>query len=260
MKKQVTLILLIASLFILFASSCSKAPQGSGTIIFTANGEDFVREGFVEKNGWDVAFDKVYVNIVNPTAYSSEGLKSVLKGAFFTDLAEGDKNAAPIVIGKTEKVPHGNYQSLKFSIKRAKSGEFKDYSIVIKGTAKKAKETVNFTIKLDEEIDFDGKEGFVGDEIKGLLAENGETDVEMTFHFDHIFGDREAAADDHINTGSVGFDFFNAYAKDGVIDVSQDELKDAADYPKFIKALSSLGHLGEGHCEASNMTSASYLK
>ena len=260
MKKQVILFLLMASVFMLFASSCSKAPQGSGTIIFTANGEDFVREGFVEKNGWDVSFDKVYVNIVNPTAYNSEGLKSILKGAFFTDLAEGEKDADPIIVGKTEKVPHGNYQSLKFSIKRAKSGEFKDYSIVMIGTAKKGKETVNFTIKLDEEIDFDGKEGFVGDEIKGLLAENGETDVEMTFHFDHIFGDKEAAADDHINAGSVGFDFFNAYTKDGVLDVSQDMLKEAADYSKLIKALSSLGHLGEGHCEASNMTSASYLK
>ena len=260
MKKQVILFLLMASVFMLFASSCSKAPQGSGTIIFTANGEDFVREGFVEKNGWDVSFDKVYVNIVNPTAYNSEGLKSILKGAFFTDLAEGEKDADPIIVCKTEKVPHGNYQSLKFSIKRAKSGEFKDYSIVMIGTAKKGKETVNFTIKLDEEIDFDGKEGFVGDEIKGLLAENGETDVEMTFHFDHIFGDKEAAADDHINAGSVGFDFFNAYTKDGVLDVSQDMLKEAADYSKLIKALSSLGHLGEGHCEASNMTSASYLK
>lgn len=260
MKKQVILFLLMASVFMLFASSCSKAPEGSGTIIFTANGEDFVREGFVEKNGWQVSFDKVYVNIVNPTAYNSEGLKSILKGAFFTDLAEGEKDAEPIVVGKTEKVPHGNYQSLKFSIKRAKSGEFKGYSIVMIGTAKKGKETVNFTIKLNEEIDFDGKEGFVGDEIKGLLAENGETDVEMTFHFDHIFGDKEAAADDHINAGSVGFDFFNAYTKDGVLDVSQDMLKEAADYSKLIKALSSLGHLGEGHCEASNMTSASYLK
>jgi hypothetical protein len=261
MKKQIFLsILLIASLFIFSASSCSKAPQGSGTIIFTANGEDFVREGFVEKNGWHVSFDKVYVNIVNPTAYNSEGLKSILKGAFFTDLAEGDKDADPIVVGKNEKVPHGNYQSLKFSIKRAKSGEFKGYSIVITGTAKKGEETVNFTIKLDEEIDFDGKEGFVGDEVKGLLAENGETTVEMTFHFDHIFGDREAAADSHINTGSVGFDFFNAYTKDGVLDISQDKLKEDADYPKLVKTFTSLGHLGEGHCEASNMTSASYLK
>ncbi len=261
MKKQVLLsFLLIASVFILFASSCSKAPEGSGTIIFTANGEDFVREGFVEKNGWKVSFDKVYVNIVDPTAYNSDGLESVLKGAFFTNLAEGDKDADPIVVGKTEKLPHGNYQSLKFGIKRADSGEYKGYSIVMTGTAKKGKETVNFTIKLDEEIDFDGKEGFVGDEIKGLLAENGETNVEMTFHFDHIFGDKEADLDSHINTGSVGFDFFNAYTKGGVLDVNQEQLKEASDYPKLIKALSSLGHLGEGHCEALNMTSASYLK
>ncbi len=60
------------------------------------------------------------------------------------------------------------------------------------GKAKKTGKTVKFIIKLDEEMDFDGKEGFVGDEVKGVLAENGKTSVEMTFHFDHIFGTRSS--------------------------------------------------------------------
>ncbi len=259
MKKIIfstVLIIIVSALFI----SCAKAPQGNGTIIFTANGEDFVREGFTSKDGWAISFDKVYVNIVNPTAYNKDGLKSILQGTYFVDLAAGDAKAEPVVVGQTEKVIHGNYQSLKFGIKKAVSGEYKDSSIVMTGTAKKAGKSVNFTIKLDEEMDFDGKEGFVGDEVKGVLAENGKTSVEMTFHFDHIFGDKEAAADDHINTGSVGFDFFNTHSKDGKQEVTQEMLKKSADYGKLIKAIATLGHLGEGHCEVSNMTSASYMK
>jgi hypothetical protein len=260
MKKIMVSTVLIISLSALFLSSCAKAPEGNGTIVFTANGEDFVREGFTSKDGWAISFDKVYVNIVNPTAYNKDGLKSILQGAFFVDLAAGDAKAEPIVVGQTEKAVHGNYQSLKFGIKKAASGEYKDSSIIMTGTAKKGGKTVNFSIKLDEEMDFDGKEGFVGDEVKGVLAENGKTSVEMTFHFDHIFGDKEAAADDHINTGSVGFDFFNAYSKDGKLEVTQDMLKKSADYGKLINAIATLGHLGEGHCEVSNMTSAAYLK
>jgi len=259
MKKLLTPFLIVMSLSA-FLTSCSKAPEGNGTIIFTANGEDFVREGFTSKDGWKISFDKLYVNIVDPTAYNSDGLKSTLKGAFLVDLAEGDAKAEPIAVGKTEKVLQGNYQSLKFGIKRASSGEFKGYSIIMIGTAKKAGKTVNFTIKSDEEMDFDGKEGFVGDEVKGVLAEKGKTTVEMTFHFDHIFGDIEAPANDHINTGSVGFDCFNAYAKDGKIDLSQEQYKQSPSYATFIKALATLGHLGEGHCAVSNMTSASLLK
>ncbi|HOP61989.1 MAG TPA: DUF4382 domain-containing protein [Spirochaetota bacterium] len=260
MKKVIIPALFLCVFSMILVTACSKAPQGSGTIIFTANGEDFVREGFVSKDGWKISFDKVYVNIVDPTAYNSEGLKSVLKGSFFVDLAEGDAKAEPIVVGKTEKVAHGNYQSLKFGIKRASEGEFKGYSIVMVGKAKKSGKTVDFTIKSDEEMDFDGKEGFVGDEVKGVLAENGETTVEMTFHFDHIFGDKGAPADDHINTGSVGFDFFNAYAKEGKLDVAQDVFKKSSNFATFIKAVSTLGHLGEGHCEVTNLTSASLLK
>ena len=260
MKKLIVPILFIASISLFLFSSCTKTPQGNGVIIFTANGEDFVREGFTDKDGWDISFDNLFVNIVDPTAYGSDGLKSTLKGAFLVDLAAGDTKAEPIVIGQNEKVLHGNYQSLKFNIKRADSGKYKGYSIVMIGTAKKAGKTVNFNIKFDEEMVFDGKEGFVGDEVKGLLTENGKTSVEMTFHFDHIFGDNGAPADDHVNTGSMGFNYFNTYAKDGKVEITQDMLKSSAEYPKLINAIATLGHLGEGHCDVSDMTSASYIK
>jgi hypothetical protein len=123
------------------------------------------------------------------------------------------------------------------------------------GTASRDDKNVDFIIELTEEMVFDGKEGYVGDEVKGLLQPGGETSVEMTFHFDHIFGDREAPQDDHINTHSVGFDFFYQFAEDGTVEVSQPEMKRAPHYSTLVHAVWSLGHLGEGHCEVSDQSS-----
>jgi len=81
----------------------------------------------------------------------------------------------------------------------------------------------------------------------------------MTFHFDHVFGDNEADAEDHINTGSVGFDFFYAFAEDGVVDVHQADLQGAEGYSTLVQALWTLGHLGEGHCEVSEQSSGGLL-
>ena len=113
-----------------------------------------------------------------------------------------------------------------------------------------------FLKRMDEEMDFNGTEGYVGDEIKGMLKENSSAEVEMTFHFDHIFGDKNAPADDHINTGSAGFDYFMQFANGSNIKVAQKEMKSTAGYKKLMKSLWTLGHLGEGHCHVSNQTSA----
>lgn len=78
----------------------------------------------------------------------------------------------------------------------------------------------------------------------------------MTFHFDHVFGDCEADAEDHINKGSVGFDFFHTFAEDGAVAVCQADLRGAAGYRTLVQALWTLGHLGEGHCEVSQQSSA----
>ena len=48
---------------------------------------------------------------------------------------------------------------------------------------------------------------------------------EMTFHADHIFGDINAEENSHVNTESVGFDFFNNFNKNNEVVVSQSEMK-----------------------------------
>jgi len=242
--------------------SKSETPTGLGKIVFTANGEDFVRKGFIDKNGWHISFDKLFVNIVNPTAYIpvEDGREVVLEGSYWTDLAAGGPDAEPIVLGEVHDVPPGNYQSLRFGIGRKESGEYEGYSIVMVGEASGEGRVVPFVIKVDEEMDFDGKEGYVGEELKGLLPPGGGTEVEMTFHFDHLFGDIEAPPDDHINTGSVGFDFFRKFEKNGRVDVSQQEMKRAEGYATLIRAVWTLGHLGEGHCECTNQSSAGEIE
>ncbi len=254
-------------LVVLLISSCGKKKEQTvvtqtGTIVFAANGEDFVRKGFVDKQGWHISFDKLFVNIVDPTAYmpSGEKYEANLAGEYWIDLAQGDENAEPITVGALENVKAANYQSLKFSLKRRSSGEYKGYSIVMIGTAEKEGTTVPFTIQCDEEMDFNGKEGYVGDEIKGMVKPGDTASVEMTFHFDHIFGDKEAPEDDHVNTGSVGFDFFDKFRKDGKVICSQSEMKSADGYATLVKAIWTLGHLGEGHCAVSNQSSSEEIK
>ncbi|UCF95910.1 MAG: hypothetical protein JSV89_12060 [Spirochaetaceae bacterium] len=235
--------------------------ETSGSIIFTANGEDFVRHGFVDKQGWRISFEKLYVNILSPIAYvPDKDRQVVLEGAHWVDLAEGGGEADPVFIGSAEGVPPANYQSLRFALRRASDGPYAGSSIVMIGSADREGLHVPFTIRLDEEMIFDGREGYVGEELKGLLKSGSTTEVEMTFHFDHVFGDSGAGEDDHINTGSVGFDFFYAYVSGGVVDVSQAELKDTEDYSALVQALWTLGHLGEGHCEVSQQSSREFLQ
>jgi hypothetical protein len=224
--------------------------------VFTANGEDFVRRGCVDKQGWSISFENLYVNIVEPTAYVPDGDEEVvLEGSHWVDLAEGTADAGPIVMGTAQEVPPANYQSLRFALGRTSEGPYAGSSIVMIGSAEREGLQVPFTIRLDEEMVFDGREGYVGEELKGLLQPGSTTEVEMTFHLDHVFGDNQADEEDHINTGSVGFDFFGAFAEDGVVDVSQADLQDAEGYPTLVQALWTLGHLGEGHCAVSQQSS-----
>lgn len=119
------------------------------------------------------------------------------------------------------------------------------------GTAEKNGETIPFTLQIDQEYAYTCGD-FVGDERKGILTAGAVAEVEATFHFDHIFGDGEAPADDPINTGALGFQPL-ADLTDGeelIVDKAtlESELSEER-YNLFFKALIGLGHVGEGHCE-----------
>lgn len=240
------------TVLLLLMTVCFTWSFGSkGNLDFKANGEDFVREGFVDKAGWEISFTNVLVNLGKIVTTSTTDKQVALNGTYLVDLKKVAADGL-VLVDTVNKVKALNYQGIRFALLRADEGEYKGYSIIMKGTAKKDDRSIDFSIKLDEELEFDCKEGYVGDVVKGVVQKNKTGEVEMTFHFDHIYGDIEAAMDDHINKGSVSFEYFVQLADGDTLDITQQDLKektDNDDYIKLIKSLYGLGHSGEGHAD-----------
>ncbi len=246
----------------------ASAEGDRGTLVIRANGEDFVREGFTTKDGWEVEFDNVYVSLADITAAQTDPpfdpeaggtleAKAEVKveGTQVVDLAEGDESADPVLVSEVE-APAGRFNALTWRMVPAESGPSEGYTIWMQGTASKDGETLPFAIKVNEELAFTCGD-FIGDERKGILAAGEEADLEATFHFDHLFGDGDAPADDGINTGALGFEPLAALATNGVVDVDSAALQaglSEADYITFLGILPSLGHVGEGHCAEVKLT------
>lgn len=244
------------------------AEMGQGILVVRANGEDFVRQGFTTKDGWEVSFDHLYVSLDQVAAFQTDPpfdpeagaeleakAEASVQEAKIVDLAEGDDAAEPILVAEVE-APAGRFNALSWRMVPASQGPSQGYSIWMQGTATKDGQTLPFTVKVSEELAFTCGD-FVGDERKGILADGATADVEATFHFDHLFGDGEAPADDDINTGALGFGPLAALAENGEVNVDSAALKQGlseADYATFMGILPSLGHVGEGHCEEVNLT------
>jgi len=264
MRKIVVLLLLV----MLGVSVVMAQDDATGTLEFRANGEDFVREGFVSKDGWNISFDHIWVSLFNVRAhqtnppydpFAGELTRSVqmvgLAGQLLIDLAEGDADADTILIGTVEDAPEGFYNAVAWMMTPADDGEIEGYSLVIDGVAEQDRETIDFMMRIEEDFTYTCG-AFVGDERKGVLQADGTGDVELTFHFDHIFGDAGSPLDDSLNVEAPGFDMFATLATDNVVDVSLSDLEmalSADDYATFINVLPSLGHTGEGHCFESNL-------
>lgn len=258
-----------ASLLLLGCSQTQRvrnvpAADGTGTLLITANGEDFVRQGFVTKDGWQVNFDNVYVTLADISAYQTDPPfdpdKQAQPNAIYevdvsapitVDLAAGDETAAPIVVEKVSSAPAGRYNALAWEVVPAETGPSEGYSITMIGTATKEGSAVPFQIQLDDTLGFVCGD-FIGDDRKGILGKDETAEVEATFHFDHLFGDNEQPASEDINVGALGFDPIAALASDGRVVVSSDDLEqnlDKADFEALQMLLPSLGHVGEGHCK-----------
>lgn len=250
----------------LAAPSPQPAPPSVGTLEVRANGEDFVREGFVTKDGWAIQFDHVYVTLTNLTAHQTnppfdalsnsrlEAQVSVsLAGVHTVDLAEGDADAEPILIGTTP-APAGRYNALSWDMVKATSGAAQGAVLMLVGTASKDGTDLPFTIRLEQESS-ETCGDFIGDERKGILEDGGIAQLEATFHFDHLFGDGDAAPDDEINTGALGFEPFARLARNGRVDVDQEAIQ--AGFSAAELALLEelhLPHVGEGHCRTDART------
>ncbi|MEO0376007.1 MAG: DUF4382 domain-containing protein [Cyanobacteria bacterium P01_A01_bin.17] len=244
------------------------AASGTGTLQVAANGEDFVRQGFASKDGWNIRFDHVYVNLEDITAYQTDPpfdpdsevpLQSTSEVAIPTqtiDLAEGDENASPISVGQAE-APAGQYNALAWKMIPASEGPAVGQALVLVGQARKAERVVDFTLNIDREFAYTCGE-FVGDERKGDLEPSGTADLEATFHFDHVFGDGELPASDELNANALGFSPLAALADGSSLTLDWATLKqklDPKDFETLEDALVGLGHVGEGHCRSEFVTS-----
>lgn len=245
-----------------------SAPGETGTMQFRANGEDFVRQGFVSKDGWQINFDNIYLHITDAKAYETftpydprgggepqfkQEISLVAEKT--VDLAEGDDRAETILVNEVV-APPGRYSAVSWKMTKASDGPASGQVMMMRGTATKDGTTIPFTLKIDQELEFTCGD-YVGDDRKGILESGSKADLEATFHFDHLFGDGEAAPDEDINTGALGFEPIAAIAENGQVDADLATLKtqlSAADYDKLINILPSLGHVGEGHCKESKIS------
>lgn len=276
MKKTSILVTAIALLAVFPLFSCSKnevdpptdnqvANGKTGSLQLRANGEDFVRQGFMSKDGWQISFDHIYVNLSEVQAYQADPAYDAHNGGEpqakevvnllsmkTVDLAAGDENAEPILVAEIT-APTGKYNALSWKMTPATSEPAKGYPLVLIGQATKADRTINFNLKINQELAFTCGD-FVGEARKGILQPGETADLEATFHFDHLFGDGESPPEDDINTGALGFSPLAVMAENNQVDEDLTSLEtklSPEDYQKLKTILPSLGHVGEGHCHES---------
>lgn len=250
----------IGTILLLLGGACSgitSESNGTGTLELRANGEDFVREGFTSKDGWNITFDHVYAEVKDAIAYqtdrpfnpdedediSSQAEIKLVESAR-VDMAVGDATAEPILVEQVQTVA-GHYNALSWKLTSADSP-----SIVLVGTATRESETISFEIAMNPSLKFVCGD-FVGDERKGFLEPDETADVEATFHFDHLFGDINLPVNDVLNRGALGFAPFAALAENGTVTVTPDDLENQltqVEKNQLVDVYRGLGHVGEGHC------------
>ena len=244
-------------------SACTQLSQTQvGTLELRANGEDFIRQGFTSKDGWQVEFDNVYASMQDVVAYQADPpfnpdtdveipakVNALMTASAELDLAEGDATAAPILVEQVE-TPAGRYNALSWKLV-SEAGP----SLVLIGRASRDGETIPFEIAMNPSLEFFCGD-FVGDERKGFLSSGGTADVEATFHFDHLFGDIDVSEDEVLNRGALGFDPFAALAQDGAVKLTPEDLETQLTKTEKLQLADiykGLGHVGEGHCRAEEL-------
>lgn len=251
-----------------------SAATEQGSLVFVANGEDFVRQGFVSKDGWSIDFEHLYVNISEASAYSTKSSFEPQKGDTkesieyqnsinfeslkAPDLAEGEVNAAPIVIASAN-VPGGFYNALAWKLSTgAADSPLPGSTIKLIGQATKDQKTIKFDLGFNQPTEYVCGE-YVGEERQGIVTASKPGEIEATFHFDHIFGDANTPSEDALNQDALGFQPLADLGNNGIVKLDEADLASQlsdADYQQLTNAVTGLGHVGEGHCIV-NVTSSS---
>jgi len=238
-----------------------------GSLTLVGNGEDFVRQGFISKDGWQISFEHVYVNIAEATAYSTRTAFEPQKGDkkedieyqdkidFINieqtiDLAAGNENADSIKIAEVQ-VPINFYNALTWSLSTAnKTSPASGNTIALEGTANKGGQVINFKIGLNNPTEYICGE-YIGDKRLGIVEASSPGTVELTLHFDHIFGDLDISPENALNQDALGFQPLAELAQKDSLELHDDTLSrqlSSKSYQQLKQAVVGLGHVGEGHC------------
>lgn len=240
MKKTVFSVIILALTII----SCAKS---TGSLEILLNGEAFVQDGFTSNDGWAIDFEHVYVNISTAAVYQTDPPFEPDSGkmpdgiSFNIDKAETVDLKSPYALMLTD-VPTGQYNALSWTM----DGD----AVQMIGTAVKDAQAIAFDIIVDDSYEYRCGE-YLGDERKGFVTADETANVEMTFHFDHIFGDADAPDDEAINVKAFGFSPFAQLAVNDALQIRTSELQERLstdDYNRLMQTIRSLGHVGEGHC------------
>ena len=243
----------------------TMAATEEGNLTLIANGEDFVRQGFVSKDGWEIEFDRLDVNLSDAVAYSTESFEpqkgdtkesiefqhqAKFDTAGAVDLAAGEANAEPITVAQVE-VPSGFYNALTWGLSTADTNSATaGNTMMLDGRATKNGETIDFILGFNQPVEYVNGE-FVGDKRLGIVSADEPGQVETTFHFDHIFGDADTPLEDALNADALGFQPLADLASEGTLELDETDLAERLspqNYQKLTEAIAGLGHVGEGHC------------
>ncbi|MEN9245913.1 MAG: hypothetical protein Q6J78_04310, partial [Thermostichales cyanobacterium SRBZ-1_bins_19] len=228
----------------------------TGQLHIEANGEDFIRQGFVSKDGWALEFSQVKLHFTQVSALQTDPPFNPDQGGSPTikqrvDLPGGVvdlKGAEPVLLGTVTGAPPGFYNALSWQL--TPTPELGGASLLLVGTATKGNVRLPFQIKVDQGYRVLCGE-YIGEERRGILQPGGTARLEATFHFDHLFGDGEQDANDSLNQEALGFAPLAALAEGGRLEVTYSQVHkqlSPADAEKLSQALQGLAHTGEGHC------------
>lgn len=251
------------------ATDVRSQPEGTGTLQVFANGEDYIRDGFVSKDGWELSFDHVYASFADVMAYQTNPPFQAEPGQDLqakanqqvqvtdvstVDLATGTGDDDLPLVGETQ-APAGHYNALSWRMVNGREGLAASAPLVMVGRATREGQTVDFTLSFDREMTYLCGE-FVGDTRKGFVEPNDAGELEATFHFDHLFGSAEKAPDDTLNVEALGFAPIARLAQNGRVEANMATLQanlSEAEYNQLLQILPALGHAGEGHCRETQL-------
>ena len=265
--------------FLMLNTGCG-GDAGTGTVVVTAWGEDYIEEGIPVAefaDGWSASFDTFLIVLGDVTFSNADGGQASMSGLTLYDLA----TPGPHAMGRSEPLEATNWQSVGYRMAvatpdadvhaSATEGTLTTmldggYSVYVEGSATNGTDTYacrwGFTdsVRFDDCVDVGG-----GQETRGVVVTaGGAVEMQLTIHGDHFFYD-------DLQSGDAALRFENIAAADTDTDgeVTLAELAlvplaslpadngpygvgaaDANDLGAYMRsAVVALGHLnGEGHC------------